>query len=108
MSIFSLIHFHINVCLIFIINFRNFVYKVCLQSLYKNGNELAEEKNLIVPVHHHGHPDVTCKPSIQLEEGRGGVMNPRDFHLTLAEIWQAFALSKFRIFGSYSSFEQSI
>ena len=27
-------------------------------------------------------------------------MNPRDFHFTLAKIWQAFAFSKFRIFGS--------
>ena len=32
--------------------------------LNKNGSELPEEKNLIVPVHQHARHDVTCKPSI--------------------------------------------
>ena len=37
--------------------------KICSQSLHKNGSELPEEKNRIVPVHQHDRHDVTCKPS---------------------------------------------
>ena len=35
--------------------------KICSQSLHKNGGELPEEKNLIVPVHEHGRHDVSCQ-----------------------------------------------
>ena len=37
--------------------------KICSQSVHKNGSELPEEKNLIVPVHQHGRRDVTPFPS---------------------------------------------
>ena len=38
--------------------------KISSHNLHKNGIQLSEEKNRIVPVHQRGRHDVTCKPSI--------------------------------------------
>ena len=42
---------------------------ICSHSLNKNGSQLPEKKNLIVPNHQHDRHDVTCNQPIGFYEG---------------------------------------